>query len=249
MTKKVNETWAIIPARSGSKGVPDKNIKMLAGHPIIAYSIHAAMKTPNIARVIVSTDSTEYAEIAQKYGAEIPFIRPAEISGDKSTDIEFFKHLIEWFRHKEDYIPEYLVHLRPTTPLRDPNIINNAIISFIGSDYSALRSAHKMSDTTYKTFEIRDNKFSLLCGGGFNIESTTLPRQSFPTTYNPNGYVDIVRTSKIDAGIFHGDCVRAFITDTSFEIDDEEDFTYLEYMVKTDKRVINLLFEHYRKFD
>jgi CMP-N,N'-diacetyllegionaminic acid synthase len=249
MAKNPNEVWAIIPARSGSKGVPDKNIKMLAGHPLIAYSIQAAKKTPRITRIIVSTNSTKYAKIAKKYGAETPFIRPTEISGDKATDIESFKHLIEWFRHKEDYIPEYLVHLRPTTPLRDPYIINNAINFFIGSDYSALRSAHKMSDTAYKTFEIRDNKFKLLCGGGFNIESTSLPRQSFPTTYNPNGYVDIVRTSKIDSGVFHGNCVRAFINDTSYEIDEEEDFNYLEYLVKNDKRAINLLFEHYRKFD
>lgn len=246
MAKNTNEVWAIIPARSGSKGVPDKNIKMLAGHPLIAYSIQAAKKTPSITRVIVSTNSTKYAEIAEKYGAETPFIRPPDISGDKATDIEFFRHLIEWFRHEEDYIPEYLVHLRPTTPIREPDIINNAINSFIGSNYSALRSAHKMSDTTYKTFEIIDNKFTLLCGGGFNIESTTLPRQSFPTTYNPNGYVDIVRASKIDAGILHGDCVRAFITDISFEIDEKEDFSYLEYLVKNDKRVINLLFENYR---
>jgi CMP-N,N'-diacetyllegionaminic acid synthase len=244
MGKNSNETWAIIPARSGSKGVPDKNIKMLAGHPLIAYSIQAAKKTPSIARVIVSTDSNEYAKIAENYGAEIPFIRPAQISGDKSTDIEFFKHLIGWFRQKKIYIPEYFVHLRPTTPLREPYIIKNAINSFIGSDYSALRSVHQMSDTSYKTFEVNDNKLKLLCDGGFNIESTTLPRQSFPTTYNPNGYVDIVRTGNIDQDVLHGDCVRAFITGISYEIDDEEDFYYLEYLAEKNKRIKNLLFEH-----
>ena len=95
MTKKSSKIWAIIPARSGSKGVPHKNIKILAGHPLISYSIQAAKKTSCIEKIIVSTDSTDYANIAREYGAEIPFIRPKKISGDKATDIQFFKHLIQ----------------------------------------------------------------------------------------------------------------------------------------------------------
>jgi CMP-N,N'-diacetyllegionaminic acid synthase len=236
------DVWAIIPARSGSKGVLDKNIMKLAGYPLIAYSIEAAKKSLNINRVIVTTDSQQYADIASEYGAEVPFFRPDSISGDTATDIEFFAHMIEWFKEKEGSVPEYFVHLRPTTPLRNSQIIDLAINEFVGSNYTALRSAHKMSDTSYKTFEVEDNKFKLLCKGGFDIESTSLPRQSFPVTYNPNGYVDIVRTSKIIRGVLHGDSVKAFITDPAYEIDELVDFYYLEYLVNINPEIIRSLF-------
>ena len=118
---------ALIPARSGSKGVPNKNIRYLGDVPLIAYSIIAALKSTLIDRVIVSTDSEEYADIARNYGAEVPFIRPAEISGDTATDLQLFEHAISWFEKNENLVPQYFVHLRPTTPLRDPRIIDDAI--------------------------------------------------------------------------------------------------------------------------
>ena len=151
---------AVIPARSGSKGVPDKNIKLLAGKPLIAYSIAAAKKSKLINRIIVSTDSKKYADIAKKYGAEVPFIRPKRISTDKSSDISFFKHAINYFNLREGSIPKLFVHLRPTTPLRDPKVIDKAIKTFMKSDYTALRSCHKMSESSYKTFEIKNRKKS-----------------------------------------------------------------------------------------
>ena len=89
---------AIIPARSGSKSIKDKNIKLLSGHPLIAYSIIAAKLSKKIERVIVSTDSEEYGDIAKKYGAEVPFIRPDKYSKDNSTDRYFFIHAIYWFK-------------------------------------------------------------------------------------------------------------------------------------------------------
>ena len=110
---------AIIPARSGSKGVPGKNIAILGGHPLIAFSIVAA-KLAGIERVLVSTDSEEYARMAKQYGAETPFLRPAEISSDQSTDFEFMRHAMDWMVDKENLAPEYWLHLRPTTPFRDP---------------------------------------------------------------------------------------------------------------------------------
>ena len=168
----MKEVFALIPARSGSKGIPDKNIKLLDGVPLIAYSIAAALQSSIIDRVIVSTDSEEYAEIARHYGAEVPFIRPINISGDKATDVQFFEHAINWLQENDNYVPEYIVHLRPTTPFRNPEIIDDAISKFIGSGYSALRSCHKMSESSYKTFEIENGKFKSLCDGRFNIEST-----------------------------------------------------------------------------
>ena len=242
MEDNKQEMWALIPARSGSKGVQDKNIMELAGYPLIAYSIAAAQQCSSINRVIVTTDSEQYAEIAIHYGAEVPFLRPANISGDTATDLQFFKHTVDWFRKKEGSVAEYFVHLRPTTPIRYPNIMNKAIFEFIDSNYTALRSVHKMSDTSYKTFEIENEKLKLLCGGGFDIETTTLPRQSFPLTYNPNGYIDIVRTNMIDKGSIHGDNVKAFITDITYEVDEINDFDFLQFIVNKNPNIINQLF-------
>ena len=152
MTKRI---YAVIPARQGSKGVINKNIKLLGGHPLIAYSIALAKLTPEISRVIVSTDSEEYAKIAIQYGAEVPFLRPTEIANDKSTDLEFFKHCIHWFQENETNLPDYLVHLRPTTPLREPSIVSSAIEVFIKSEsaLTSLRSGHVCSESPFKWFK------------------------------------------------------------------------------------------------
>ena len=123
----MSDIIAIIPARSGSKSLVDKNIKLLSGHPLIAYSIAAARLSREIDRVIVSTNSEKYADIARKYGAEVPFIRPDRYSTDVPTDRDFLIHAMKWFKENEDNVPEYWVHLRPTTPLRIPEIIDDAI--------------------------------------------------------------------------------------------------------------------------
>jgi CMP-N,N'-diacetyllegionaminic acid synthase len=236
---------ALIPARSGSKGVPNKNIKLLAGVPLIAYSIAVALKSELIDRVIVSTDSEEYAQIARKYGAEVPFLRPADISGDTATDPQWISHAIEWFKQSEGYVPQYFAHLRPTTPLRDPNIVDDALRGFIDNkEYTALRSAHKMSETSYKTFEVEDGKLKCLCTGDFNIESANLSRQLFPATYNSNGYVDVVRSELVQSrGQVHGDSVQAYITDTAYEVDEPREFEYLEHIVAEKSEYWTSLFD------
>jgi CMP-N,N'-diacetyllegionaminic acid synthase len=118
---------AIISARAGSKSILDKNIASLINHPLIAFSIAAAKLSRKINRVIVSTDSEQYAKIAIKYGAEVPFIRPREFATDSSTDRDFLVHTMEWCNENELQTAEYWVHLRPTTPLRDPVLINKSI--------------------------------------------------------------------------------------------------------------------------
>ena len=234
---------ALIPARSGSKGVPGKNIKLLAGFPLIAYSIKAALKSKLIDRVIVSTDSEEYANIAREYGAEVPFLRPSELSGDKAADTDFFKHAIDWFIENEGEVPEYFAHLRPTTPLREPNVIDAALKSFIGSDFTALRSVHKMTESSYKSFEIEDGKLKCLCGGNFDIESANLARQAYPSTYDANGYIDVVRSEMvIQKNLIHSDRVQAYVTDVSYEIDELSDIDFLEYLINKSPTLVKRLF-------
>ena len=235
---------AVIPARGGSKGVPDKNIKLLAGKPLIAYSISAAIKSKLIDRVIVSTDSEKYASISKDYGAEVPFIRPNEYSGDDSTDYGFVKHLLDWLAENEGYNPEYIIHLRPTTPLRDPSILDNAIEKFINNaEATSLRSAHEMPETAYKQFELEGKYFKTICTGSFDLDDANKSRQSFPKTYSPNGYVDILRTSHIlENHLLHGNRVMGYVTDFAIEVATIDDFEFLEWQIKKNNNLVNLLF-------
>ena len=236
---------AIIPARSGSKGVPDKNIKLLAGKPLIAYSIASAQLTDNIQRVIVSTDSERYAEIASEYGAETPFLRPAELSVDSSTDYDVLKHTLDWLQVNEGFQPEYLVYLRPVTPLRDITIIKSAIERIkMDNDATALRSIHEMHETAYKTLEIEGGYLKCICSDSFDIDAANLPRQKYEKTYKANGYVDIIRSSfVIENEKVFGNRVIAYITPGITDIDTLEDFEYLEYKAAKDHTLVSRLFQ------
>jgi CMP-N,N'-diacetyllegionaminic acid synthase len=236
---------AVIPARSGSKGIIDKNIKLLSGYPLIAYSIASAKYADKIDRIIVSTDSEKYAGIAKEYGAEVPFLRPAAASGDTSTDYDFVKHLLDWMLSNEGTLPEYLVHLRPTTPLRESKYIDAAIEQMLqNQNATALRSVHEMSESAYKSFEIDGNYLKSVGSNSFALDAFNDPRQKFNKTYQANGYVDIIRTAYvIDNKKLHGDHVIAFVTPRAVEVDTADDFDYLEYLTDKDPAVINSLFK------
>ena len=226
---------AIIPARSGSKGVPGKNIKLLGEIPLFAYSIIAAKMMPSVSRVIVSTDSEEYAEIAKEYGAEVPFLRPNEISGDKSTDFDLFLHALNWFKVNENLIPDYILHLRPTTPLRNPQIMEDAVRLFIENKNlaSSLRSGHSAPESPYKWFLKDDNNYFKGLRDDLTPEKVNLPRQSFPSVYIPDGYIDILKSSVIlTTGTLHGDKMLVFESPFCVEVDTKDDFEYLEFQIQ-----------------
>ena len=224
---------AIIPARSGSKSVKDKNLLKLGNHTLLEWSVMAAKKSKMIDEVIVSTDSSVYAEIAASAGASVPFLRPKDLSRDRSTDSEFVFHTLSKLREK-NYSPEYFVHLRPTTPLRIPSVIDEAIQTFVGSSFTSLRSAHKMPESAYKYFEKGvNNEFVPLKGSEDteNLDSFNNPKQSFPDTYAPNGYVDILSVKHIEnTKLIHGNKVYCFETDYTPEVDSTEEFRYIEYL-------------------
>src|SRR5512144_1887099 len=120
----MTEILALIPARGGSKGIPRKNIRSFAGHPLIAYSIAAGLRSSMVNRVIVSTDDEEIAAVACQYGAEVPFLRPAEYAQDQTLDLPVFQHVIDWFAEHENYRPDVVVQLRPTSPIRPPALVD-----------------------------------------------------------------------------------------------------------------------------
>lgn len=234
---------AIIPARSGSKGVPGKNIKLLGGIPLFTFSIIAAKMMPSVSRVIVSTDSEEYAQIAKGYGAEVPFLRPNEISGDKSTDFDLFLHALNWFKENENLIPEYILHLRPTTPLRNPQIMEEAVKLFLENKNlaSSLRSGHSAPESPYKWFLKDENNYFKGLRDDLTPEKVNLPRQSFPSVYIPDGYIDILKSSVIlDSGTLHGDKMLVFESPFCVEVDTKDDFEYLEFQIeKEGSSIIN----------
>lgn len=221
---------AIIPARGGSKGLQGKNIKIINGHPLIAYSIQAALATKAITRTIVSTDSEEIAEIAIKYGAEVPFIRPSELANDMSRDFEVFLHAINWLKKNENYSPELIIHLRPTSPIRFVVDIEECISLMINNPKAdSLRIVTPAQTTPYKMWVIdKEDAFlkPLLKLNGIK-EPFNEPRQNLPTVYWQVGTLDVIRTRVIlEKSSMSGKHIVPFIIDTKFaaDIDDLNSF-------------------------
>lgn len=226
---------AIIPARSGSKSIINKNIIHLSGHPLLAFSIAAAKLSTQIDRVIVSTDSEDYAIIARQYGAEVPFIRPKEISTDACTDRDFLLHAIKWLENNEDNCPEYWVHLRPTTPLRDPEIIDKAINLLINNNTaSSLRSGHLAPESPLKWFKKNtEGYFESLIFDNFNVEPHNLPKEAFEDIFIPNGYVDILKKSFMLNNLeIHGSKILGFESPVCTEVDSNEEFEYIQFQLE-----------------
>lgn len=238
---------ALVPARGGSKGVPGKNIRPLGGFPVIAWSIVAARLCPAIDRVIVSTDSPEIAAVARRFGAETPFLRPAELASDTAGDRDVILHLLRWLQSAEGAAPPLVVHLRPTTPLRDPVEIARAVAALRAAPLAtALRSAHALPEPPQKMFGVDDGLFVGLFPHDPRPEYYNLPRQVFPPAYLPNGYVDVVRGDFVLSGeALHGPRILAHVTPPAIEIDTMEDLDRLEYILE---RRGHPLLEHLRNF-
>jgi len=188
------EVLTLIPARGGSKSVPRKNLLTISGKPLIYWTIKVANEAKLISRVIVSTDDKEIADIARSFKAEV-VMRPSELSGDFSRDIEFHQNVLNYLRDTESYIPDYVVNLRPTVPFRNPEIIDQAISTFSKSpDAHSLRSVHISEQTPYKMWKIGENGFLETITNPINQEEPyNTPRQLLPIIYWQDGYIDITR--------------------------------------------------------
>ncbi len=197
------EILAIIPARGGSKSVPGKNIKLLAGKPLIAWKIESAKRSKYITRVIVSTDDENIAEVARSYGAEVPFLRPAEISQDLSTDVEFLAHAVDYLKEKEGYRPDILIRLPPTSPLATEVHIDEGIEKLLGTpDADAVRPITEAEKHPYKLWKISEDQTWLEPFLGEDItgfkEPHNLPRQLFPKVYMHTGAMDVMRIHALE---------------------------------------------------
>ena len=194
MKKKI---LAIIPCRSGSKAIKNKNILNIFGKPLIYYSIFFAKKCGFIDKIIVSTDSQKYKKIVEQYGVKVPFLRPKKISKDSSLDIDMFKHTIEWLKNNENYIPDLIVHLRPTTPLRKIKTLKKAInIMTKNKNLDSLRSISLNKSVPYKMWIFNENNSLIkpLIKEKKFVESYNIPRQMLRNTYTQNAVYDIFKT-------------------------------------------------------
>tara|TARA_B100000029_G_C17525080_1_gene941369 strand:+ start:87 stop:764 length:678 start_codon:yes stop_codon:yes gene_type:complete len=218
---------AVIPARSGSKSVKDKNIHPYKKKPLIYYSIKTAIKSKLIDRVFVSTDSEKYQKLSIKFGAEAPFLRPKNISKDNSTDLEWAKHIIEFLKKSENYSPDLIAHIRPTSPNRNVKIVDKGIKFFLNNinKANAMRSVSKMNQPPQKMFMLKKKYLVGYFENSLKGEYYNLPRQVYPTSYMPNGYIDIIKPSYfMKRNSIMGKKIIGFITPSILDIDTKEDF-------------------------
>jgi N-acylneuraminate cytidylyltransferase len=225
------EILALIPARGGSKGLPRKNLRMVAGKPLLAYSIEQALASRLITRTIVSTDDEAIAEVALRCGAEVPFKRPRRFAGDRSPDLDVFRHALSWLRDEEDYTCDLIVHLRPTAPVRRVALIDQAIERILGRPRAhSLRSVSRAHQTPYKMWRIRNGVLQPLLSLSGVKEAHSQARQQLPEIYWQNGLIDIVRPHVVlKLGMMAGRTVVPFVIDEPVPgLDCEEDLPELE---------------------
>jgi CMP-N-acetylneuraminic acid synthetase len=192
------EILALIPARGGSKSIPRKNIQPFAGYPLLAYSIAAGKAAGKVSRVIVSTDDQEIAAIAKEYGAEIPFLRPAEISQDDTPDLPVFQHALEWLEEEEAYLPDVIIQLRPTSPLRKTTHIDQAVQRLLEHpEADSVRTVCVPFQNPYKMWRIGNDGYMHPILTTELPEAYNLPRQVLPDVYWQTGYVDAAWTDTI----------------------------------------------------
>ena len=237
---------AIIQARGGSKSIPGKNIKNLAGKPLIAWTIEAAKKSKMINRVIVSTDDLEIAKIAKKFGAEVPFLRPAEFATDTAKSWGLLNHALIWLKENENYEPDAVVQLKPTNPLRRAEHIDQCVKIFLESkNIDSLITVTKSPVHPLKTwkFEKNDLLVPFVPENIYGIkEAAKFPRQSLPEVFVQNSCVHVIRPKTIlkkKSSI--GQKIKGVVMERedSINIDSPIDFKIAEIIMKERKKYGN----------
>jgi CMP-N,N'-diacetyllegionaminic acid synthase len=227
---------AMIPARAGSKRVTGKNIKTLAGHPVMAYTISAAIQSGIFSAVLVSTDSEEYAKIASYYGAEVPFLRPIEFAGDLSPDIEWLdftlRRLMEMGRTYDCFSI-----LRPTSPFRLPETIQRAWKEFQAeAGVDSLRAVEKCKQHPGKMWVLRGQRmFPLLTIAPENPPWHSTPYQALPVVYVQNASLEIAWTRVVlKENSIAGNILMPFLTQgyEGYDVNTSYDWAYAEELVR-----------------
>lgn len=232
MVKPV-EILAVIPARGGSKGIPRKNVKTFAGYPLISYSIAAALQAQSVTRVIVSTDDAEIAAVANKYGAETPFLRPSNLAQDHTTDLPVFEHALNWLKTNENYSPDLVIQLRPTSPIRPRHCVDEAVALLQQHpEADSVRGVVPSGQNPYKMWRLNgnDQPMTPLLDLEGVIEPFNSPRQVLPPTYWQTGHIDVIRPRVIlQQGSMSGKNILPYLIDPRYTVDIDTPFDWQRY--------------------
>ena len=226
---------ALIPARMGSKRVPGKNVRVLGGHPLIAYTIAPAVQSGIFDRVMVSTDAEEIAAIARHYGADVPFLRPAAMAGDKSPDIEWVEHTLAALRDSGQPYDCFAL-LRPTSPFRTPDTLRRAWHTFLEDRrVDSLRAVEKCTQHPGKMWIVRGNRLlPLLPFGPAEQPWHSSQYQSLPPVYVQNASLEIAWSRLVfDGRTIAGETLVPFFTDEmeGFDINNRFDWVLAEHLL------------------
>ncbi|MFC2063894.1 cytidylyltransferase domain-containing protein [Chloroflexota bacterium] len=227
------EVLALIPARGGSKGIPHKNIKSFAGYPLISYSIMAALQSLSVTRTILSTDDENIARIARQWGAEVPFLRPSELAKDDTTDLPVFQHALRWLAEKENYHPDLVVQLRPTSPLRPITCVDEAVALLANHpDVDSARGVVPSGQNPYKMWRVSEG--SELMHPLLELEEIqepfNAPRQTLPSTYWQTGHIDVIRSEVIlNQNSMSGKKILPYHIDPVYSVDIDTPFDWKRY--------------------
>ena len=231
----MTEILALIPARGGSKGIPRKNIRNFAGYPLIAWSIAAAKQSQFVTRLIVSTDDEEIAAVARDYEAETPFLRPAAFAQDNTTDLPVFEHALAWLEENENYRPDVLVQLRPTSPIRPRDCVDSAIrILMEHGEADCVRGVVPAGQNPHKMWRFvgAEGPMKALLEVDGIAEPYNAPRQILPPVYWQTGHIDAIRASTIrEKHSLTGDVIYPLMIDPRYTVDIDNLSDWAKYEV------------------
>jgi len=238
MTLEQLKVLGIVGIRSGSKGVPNKNIRNLSGTPLVGWVLDAALRSKSINRLVVSTDSEEYALIARTYGADVPYLRPPELAQDKSSEIDYVRHMLDWLDMNENYRPDIVVRMMATVPLQEPEDID-AVVQILRADLTA--------DSAVVIAESRQHPLKALkivedgAGGSKLVtyfsdsgrEVTPIARQSYQLAYHRANVIACRTPIIYTTHSLTGDTVRYHIIpqERAVDIDNLVDFSIVEHLM------------------
>ena len=222
------KTLGIIPARGGSKGIPKKNIAPLAGKPLLAYTIEqAADKASGLDKFVISTDDRGIADVAKSLGAEVPFLRPADLAEDDTPDLPVIQHALEFF----NWEPELIVILRPTCPLRTAEDISQSIGLLKSPETHSVRSVTLAEHSPYWMYKVEEDRLVKFAEGDYPR------RQDLPQIYRLNGVVDATKASIVKKGSLYGDNIAPLIIEPerAIDIDTPQDLKIAEFLINESK--------------